>query len=101
MKRVIGALCALAAMPFLAVEASAHGCHREPQRGVYGWHRHVGPDCYRVAMPEPRYSRDDYDDRRRGYGGRHEGRRDRDRHDECERRCRYIGPFKRCKTVCN
>lgn len=110
MKRIVlAALCGFAALPLLAVEASAHGCHRDIQRGAYGWHRHVGPDCDRVASSAPRSYRDEYEGRGRGYGegrgyrdgrGQYEGRGRHHHRPVCEKKCRYIGPFKKCKTVC-
>jgi hypothetical protein len=101
MKRIVfAALCGFAALPLLAVEASAHGCHRDIQRGAYGWHRHVGPDCDRVASSAPRSYRDEYERRRYRDGrGNYEGR-GRYHRPVCEKKCRYIGPFKKCKTVC-
>jgi hypothetical protein len=33
----------------------AHFCHRSCELGGYGWHRHVGPSCVRVAcIPQAR-----------------------------------------------
>lgn len=85
MKTVFGALAlGFALLPFTALEASAHGCHRNIQEGRAGWHRHVGPDCERVE-------------------GRDWRRRDDDRRDRrpyCEKKCKYVGPIKICDTVC-
>lgn len=86
------ALLASSALAMTASGASAHGCHRHPEEGRYGWHRHVGPDCERVPVSRPGYrERSEYryrDDRR-------------DRRPRCEEKCKYIGPFKQCKTVCH
>ncbi len=83
MKTLLVAAATMFALPLLAVDASAHGCHRDTQLGPAGWHRHVGPNCRRVAMPAP-------------YRGYRYGNRAR-----CVERCNYIGPIKQCRTVCN
>lgn len=85
MKKLLIATAALLSVPLMAVEASAHGCHRHAELGRYGWHRHVGPYCERVAVGRPHYRE------------RYEGRRYRDR---CEIKCKYVGPFKTCDKVC-
>jgi hypothetical protein len=84
MKKLLVAVCALAAIPMMSFEAAAHGCHRDAQEGRYGWHRHVGRDCERVAVERPHY--------RERYERRHR--------DRCEIKCKYIGPFKTCDKVC-
>lgn len=88
MKKLLVAVFALLAMPLMAVEASAHGCHRFADEGRYGWHRHVGPDCDRVSVGRPHY---------REYR-EHRGH-DR-RPPNCVKKCKYIGPFKECDWVC-
>jgi hypothetical protein len=92
MKKLLAvlALCVVA-MPSLTTTASAHDCHRYPQEGRYGWHRHVGPDCDRVAAPRPGEYRERY----------YEGRRPHHHEPICEKKCKYVGPFKTCKTVCS
>ena len=66
-----------------------HGCHARVERGVAGPHRHVGPNCRRLAVGG-RGGWDRGGPRRRGF---------------CRevRECRYVGPIKRCRTrtVCN
>ena len=42
----------------------AHFCHRSCERGPYGWHRHVGPSCNRVAcVPQAKHPHRCYVDR--------------------------------------
>lgn len=56
-----------------------HGCHRSAQDDLRGWHRHVGPNCRRVAAsPEEQnpYAR-------------------------CRTKCNYVGPIKQCRRVCD
>ncbi len=89
MKTLLIAAAAMFALPLLAVDASAHGCHRSAELGPAGWHRHVGPRCARVALSAP--------NRGYRYGNRpYSGRAAR-----CVERCNYVGPFKQCRTVCN
>ena len=62
-----------------ATDAAAHGCHRGAQDGLQGWHRHVGPNC-RTVSAGPAY---------------------RNPYAACRTQCRYVGPIKQCRRVCN
>lgn len=56
-----------------------HGCHRFAQDDMRGWHRHVGPNCRRVAADPTQqnpYAR-------------------------CRTKCNYVGPIKECRRVCD
>lgn len=99
-----------------------HYCHgsANTMRDEYGWHYHA-ERCRRVDGFPPResfrdsprhyerrdygydYPRYGYDGHRRWhrheYGGHGYGRY-YDDGPRCERRCKYIGPFKMCKTKC-
>lgn len=75
------AIAAAGIAMFTAQAAMAHGCHRSCEEGKYGWHRHVGNSCQRVVCERPRM---------------HHHRKP-----VCVQKCKWIGPFKQCKTVCN
>lgn len=90
-KLLLAAVLGLMAMPVMAEQASAHGCHRDVERDRFGWHRH-GRDCHRVDVGPP----GGWDGRR---GDRWEGHRPPP--PRCVERCQYIGPFKDCKRVCD
>lgn len=91
MKKFVLAACAAASFIMIGISAaSAHGCHREPDVGKHGWHRHVGPYCDRVEMPPP-----------------HEGRRHH-HHDvlpppppRCREECVGVGPLRVCERKCH
>lgn len=90
MKKLLAALAfSFIAMPMMAGSALAHGCHHDVEEGKYGWHRHSRHGCDRIAVSPPRRE--------------WRGDRDRDhrRAPRCEERCKYIGPFKECKRVCD
>lgn len=108
-----------------------HGCHFDLGPGMVpdrenGQHYHnrqcqvvrVGPQGGYVAPPAPRYAAPPpppprYDPRPRGYdegprgggyyqgGGYARGYGPPPRYPVCRERCRYVGPFKECRTVCN
>ena len=62
-------------MPLVPV----HGCHRNAQDGIEGWHRHVGSYCRPVAS----------------------GPAERNPYARCRTRCQYVGPIKQCRRVCD
>lgn len=75
--RMILIAVATAGAALLAADAAlAHGCHRGCELGAYGWHRHGGYSCARISCERPRVRR------------------------YCRTKCNWIGPFKKCKTVC-
>jgi hypothetical protein len=83
MKRALAIVAlSLAALPFAAGTASAHGCHADVERGQAGWHRHA-PNCTRLSV-------------NREFHGHREVVRPR-----CTnvKKCHYVGPFKECKWV--
>ena len=89
MKKALAILAlGFAVLPFVASQASAHGCHRDPARDRFGWHRHAGPYCERVDVSPPRER----------YEHHHH---DHDDGPRCTsvKRCHYVGPFKECKWV--
>lgn len=83
------ALLASSALALTSGTAAAHGCHRHVEKGVYGWHRHVGRDCERVAV-SPRHHYNEYREERYHR-----------RAPRCVEKCHYVGPFKECKTICD
>lgn len=85
---VATAMLTLAMIPMGTETASAHGCHRDAQYGRAGLHYHQGPDCDRIAGRRPVY--------REGRDYRDHRRNDR----RCVQKCKYIGPFKECRTEC-
>ena len=83
MKHILATLAVgLAILPFCTGSALANGCHRDVRLDRYGWHRHDG-DCERINV----------DRERRYYREREEPR--------CFQKCKYVGPFKQCRTECN
>ena len=80
MKLIALLTSAIIAGALLAPEtASAHGCHRSAKDSKDGWHEHVGRNCRWVAS-SPDYRNPD---------------------SRCQTRCKYVGPFKKCKRVCD
>lgn len=95
-KSIMLALCmltaasAVSAAPFATMSAGeapaalslvvpVHGCHRNAQDSIEGWHRHVGPYCRPVAS----------------------GPAERNPYARCRTRCQYVGPIKQCRRVCD
>ena len=56
-----------------------HGCHRNAQDSIDGWHRHVGPYCRAIRS----------------------GPSERNPYARCRTRCQYVGPIKQCRQVCD
>lgn len=83
---VAGVVMALAG----TTAASAHGCHRSPDEGRAGWHRHVGPDCDRVSV-----------ERRRHWGRDHRDHGRRDYRPACHQVCTGVGPLRFCERHCD
>ena len=73
------AAAVLGAAVLVPTTADAHGCHRSAKDGPRGWHEHVGRSCRWVAS-SPAYRNPDA---------------------RCQTKCRYVGPFKQCKRVCD
>jgi hypothetical protein len=69
------------AVPSPGIVHEVHGCHSACALGPYGWHRHVGPFCERVACAPPFFTPPPPRPR-------------------CVTECKYIGPIKTCKTKC-
>lgn len=64
-----------------------HGCHRSVREGGAGWHRHVGPNCRRVAE-----------------GRRHHHHRDKrywHHGPRCDTYCVGVGPLRVCDRDCD
>lgn len=79
----VGGIGATAAPAQTLVE-QVHGCHRYVAKGRAGWHRHVGPNCRRVAAGPYRGT----------------GKRYRWRGPRCETYCVGIGPVRVCDKDC-
>jgi hypothetical protein len=83
MKKTLLAALATAGLALFAADAAmAHNNHSSCQKGVYGWHRHVWK-----------------------YGQKHRVEcspaviHHHKKH--CVTKCKWIGPFKQCKTHCD
>ena len=72
-----------------------HGCHRDVERDRRGPHYHSRRDCRGISVRGERRGESRRDRRHRDY------REDRRRRPVCTEKCKYSGPIKTCKRVCN
>jgi hypothetical protein len=75
----LSAIAGVDELPATSLIEPVHGCHRSAQDSLEGWHRHVGPYCR--AIPS--------------------GPSERSPYARCRTRCKYVGPIKQCRQVCD